>query len=549
MAKHKKLDFVTNTWLEELMSNLGGVENIKQSTHCLTRMRIVALDENKVNKDAIAKMEGVKGIFVASGQLQIVLGTDVAKIYQLLANKYNLAQSTKADIKKTVANQGNWFKRFLNWMSDIFIPIVPVLVSGGIILGLRNIFEATFSATYFTGKFDAGGNPVVGWSMVNVSQFMNGLDAFLWIPAQVAFWWLPVHICWSIFRKMDADQILGVVLGLSLLVSPLINTYEFTQEKGIHSLWIWDIASQLRAQGKDSAFDWGFMKYPWKIAYTSQVIPAMGVGIVGAYINLWIRRVSPGTLTQILVPTVTIIPTYVFALFIIGPIGYVLGSCLGFAFQWALTNKIAKYFFAIIIGGLHAGIVITGMHNLLNAVMIQSVAQYGGDFVFMSVCAQCLGQGSAVIGWMILKRKDPKSKEVGGAAVVAAYLGVSEPALYGVNIKYLYPFIAGSIGAAAALEICVISGTTAQSIGNGAWLGILSVQIESKAKGVTTWPGTGYAWFLIANLVGTALAISLTIIFGKMPVFKKFDPNYKPEDFKKDINNKKMNNVVEENAY
>ncbi|WP_053228512.1 PTS transporter subunit EIIC [Spiroplasma taiwanense] len=268
------------------------------------------------------------------------------------------------------------------------------------------------------------------------------------------------------------------------------------------------------------------MNYPWKIAYTSQVISAIGIAIIGAYLNIWIKRVSPNVINQITVPTITILGSFTIRLFIIGPVGYVIGSAIGIAFQWALTDGIAKYFFVIIIGLFHAGFVITGMYHLLNAVILQNVAQNWGDFIFMSICAQAIGQGSAVIGWMILNRKDPKTKEVGTALVVSAYLGVTEPALYGVNLKYLFPFIAGSISTAIALEICVMSGVTAQSIGNGSWLGILSVQINSKVEGVKTWAGTAYLWFMIANIVNAALVISLSYIFGKMKFFKKFDPNF-----------------------
>lgn len=529
MAKKKLLDRINNTYLDELCTYFGGAENIKYITHCLTRLRVVLKDNTKLNEAAIKKMDGVKGTFTASGQFQIVYGTDVAKIYDKFIDQFKIKRSTRAEVKAAVNNKENWFKRFLNYMSDIFIPIVPVLVSGGIILGLRNVFEATFNESYLVG-FDANGAPILGWSMVGVSQFINGLNAFLWIPSQVCFWWLPVHICWSIFRKMGADEILGILVGLSLLVSPLLNVYEVFSNSDLNSLWIWDIVKQLENAGKDVAFDWGFMRYPWKIAYTAQVIPAIGVGVVGAYLNLWIKRVSPNVINQIAVPTITLLGSYIAGMFVIGPVGYIVGSAVGLGFQWALTNYISKYFFAAIIGGLHAGLVITGMHHLLNAVMIQNVAQYGGDFIFMSVCAQAIGQGSAVLGWMVLNRKDPKSKEIGSSAVVAAYLGVTEPALYGVNIKYLFPFIAGSISSALSLTICVITGVTAQSIGNGSWLGVLSVQVTSKLEGTTTWAGTGYLWFGVANVINAALAVVLCLVFGKMQVFKKYDPDYVPSE-------------------
>lgn len=528
MAKEKLLDKINDEYLEKLVQAVGGVDNIQHATHCLTRLRLVIIDQSKIQDSVIKKMDGVKGTFTQSGQYQIVFGPDVAKIYDKFAKKFNLNKVSKEEIKSFINKDQNLFKRFLTFMSDIFIPIVPVLVSGGIILGIRNVFEANFVETFFRG-FDENGNPLLGWSMVNASSFINGLNGFLWIPAQACFWWLPVHICWSIFKKMGADEILGIVIGLTLLISPLLNVYEIFNNEPSGGVWIWDIVKDLQNAGKDVTFDWGFMKYPWKIAYTSQVIPAIGIGVIGAYINLWIKRVSPNVISQIAVPTVTVLSAFTIGMFIIGPVGYVLGSAVGMGFQWALTNAVAKYFFAIIIGLLHAGLVITGMHHLLNAVIIQNVAVNGGDFIFMSICAQAIGQGSAVVGWMILNRKDAKAKEVGSSSVVAAYLGVTEPALYGVNLKYLFPFIAGSIATAVGLEIIVISGVTAQSIGNGSWLGFLSVQPMSKVSGVKTWVGTGYLWFFIANFINAAIAITLSYVFGKMEYFKKFNPDLKEE--------------------
>jgi len=548
MAKEKLINKITSDYLDKLAQALGGAENISYITHCITRLRVVLKDFEKLKESEIKNMEGVKGTFTASGQFQIVYGPDVQDIYNKFISQFKLEKIDKSEIKAVINKNQNWFKRFLNYMSDIFIPIVPVLVSGGIILGIRNIFEAQFSESYFIG-FDANGQAILGWSMVGVSQFINGLNAFLWIPAQVCFWWLPVHICWSIFKKMGANEVLGIIVGLSLLVPPLLNVFEVFGNDGLESLWIWDIITQLENAGNDVAFDWGFMRYPWRIAYTAQVIPAIGVGVIGAYLNLWIRKVCPNTINQIVVPTVTLLGSYTIGMFIIGPAGYIVGSAIGLAFQWALTDGIARYFFAVIIGGLHAGLVITGMHHLLNAIMIQNVAQYGGDFIFMSVCAQAIGQGSAVLGWMILNRKDPKSREVGSSAVVAAYLGVTEPALYGVNTKYLFPFIAGSISSALGLTLIVISGVTAQSIGNGSWLGVLSVQINSQMEGVTTWAGTGFLWFMIANLMNAGVAIILSIVFGKMPAFKKFDPDYIPtEEEAKKIEEKKQQKLKTKEA-
>ncbi|AKU79893.1 PTS transporter subunit EIIC [Spiroplasma turonicum] len=514
--KDEKIDFNLKEWSENLVNYLGGKDNILSASHCLTRLRLVLKDENIINKTEIENMKGVKGTFRASGQFQIVIGTTVETYFKEFVIVSGVEGVSKEENKK-IANQqhGNWFLKSLNFLGEIFIPIVPVLVAGGIILGFRNILEADFD----------------GFKIVESGQFWKGLNDFLWIPAQVCFWWLPVHICWSIFKKLEADQVLGIVVGLCLLVPPLLNVYEVSGAAGSEGKfeWIWDIMGKL----ENGSFDWGFMKYPWKIQYTAQVIPAFAIGIVGAYINKWIKRKSPAVVSQILVPLVTILPTFTLAMFVIGPFGFIVASVISFGISWAFTNAIAKYIFGFIIGIIYAPIVLTGVHHLFNAVFVQDTIQNGGNFLFIGTCAQAIAQGSAVLGYIIMNRKDPRSKDVGIPSVVSAYLGVTEPAMYGINLKHMYPFIAACIATGIGLEIAVISGVSATNSGNGAWLGILNVQVQSKINGVTTWPGTGYLWFMISMLVTAGASIGLTIVLSKIKYFKKFNIEVKAAELLK----------------
>ncbi|AUF83741.1 PTS sugar transporter subunit IIA [Mesoplasma syrphidae] len=516
-SKAVKVDLIA--WSQEMLELLGGSDNVISAAHCLTRLRLVIKDEALIKKSDVEKMPSVKGTFKSSGQFQIIIGTDVEKYFKEFVKVTGIKSVSKEESKAIAANEkGNLFVRGLNFLGEVFIPIVPVLVAGGIILGFRNVLEADFN----------------GWKIVEQGQFWVGLNDFLWIPAQVCFWWLPVHICWSIFRKMEADQVLGIVVGLCLMVPPLINTYEVIGGTGKDSpIWIWDIIKELQKQGKDAAFDWGFMKYPWKIQYTAQVIPAFAIGIVGAHINKWIKRISPGYISQISVPLVTIIPTFMIAMFIVGPVGFVIASAIGYAVSWSFTNPIAKYFSGFIVGFAYAPIVLTGVHHLFNAIFIQDTAQNGGNFLFIGTCAQAIAQGGAVIGWILVNRKDPRTKDVGIPSIVSAYLGVTEPAMYGVNLKHMYPFVAASIATGVGLEIAVISGTSAYNSGNGAWLGILNVQAESQIAGVNTWIGTGYTWFMISMLITTALSISLTMLFSKVSYFKKFNIEMKAAELLK----------------
>ncbi|ASP28428.1 PTS system, trehalose-specific IIBC component [Spiroplasma corruscae] len=514
--KDEKIDIDFKSWSNELVEYLGGKENILSVTHCLTRLRLVLKDETFVQKEKIEDLKGVKGLFRSSGQFQIIIGTQVEKFFKEFVIISGVEAVSKEENKK-IANQqhGNWFLRALNFLGEVFIPIVPVLVAGGIILGFRNILEADFD----------------GFVIVKSGKFWQGLDDFLWIPAQVCFWWLPVHICWSIFRKLDADQVLGIVVGLCLLVPPLLNVYDVSSAAGNNKEfeWIWDVMGKL----ENGSFDWGFMKYPWKIQYTAQVIPAFAIGITGAYINKWIKRKSPAVLSQILVPLVTILPTFTLAMFIIGPIGFIFASVISFGISWSFTNSIAKYFFGFIIGLIYAPIVLTGIHHLFNAVFVQDTIQNGGNFLFIGTCAQAIAQGSAVLGWVLINRKNPRSKDVGIPSIVSAYLGVTEPAMYGINLKYMYPFVAACIATGLGLEMAVISGVSSTNSGNGAWLGILNVQVQSKINGVITWPGTGYLWFMISMLITAGTSLGLTMLFSKFKYFKKFNIELKAAELLK----------------
>ncbi|WP_342268817.1 PTS transporter subunit EIIC [Spiroplasma endosymbiont of Aspidapion aeneum] len=505
-----------NIWCETLVKSLGGKDNVISVAHCLTRLRFVLKDNTLLQIAEIDKLELVKGTFKASGQFQVIIGPEVPKIYEKFVAITGISSSTKSEAKQQANDQhGNLFLRGMNFLGEIFIPIIPVLVAGGIILGFRNILEADYN----------------GYVITKHSQFCNGLDAFLWIPAQVCFWWLPVHICWSIFKKMDGDEVLGIVIGLCLLVPPLISTFDSLGSN--NGIWIWDIVGNLQSKGTEAAFDFGFMKYPWKIQYTAQVIPAFAIGIIGVYINRWIKDKSPAYLSQILVPLVTIIPTYILAMFIIGPIGYVIASAIGYAVSWSFTNSVAKYFFAFIIGLLYAPIVLTGTHHLFNAIFIQDTIQNGGNFLFIGTCGQAIAQGSAVLGYIICNKDDPRAKDVGVPAVISAYLGVTEPAMYGINLKHMYPFVGACVGSSVALEIAVISGTSSYNSGNGAWLGILNVQVKSKIPGVTTWIGTGYTWFMISMVAAAAISIFLTMALSKIDYFKKFNLDLKAAELLK----------------
>ncbi|QVJ96124.1 PTS transporter subunit EIIC [Mycoplasma mycoides subsp. capri] len=488
--------------VKELVSLLGGADNIVSYTHCISRLRLVLKDNSKADTKAIEALDNVKGVVKPVGAYHVVIGVDVTNYYKEFKNYLTNQQPQTNDSNSqtiTVKQKSNqkFYQRLLRHFSEIFIPLIPALVAGGLILGFRNILE-----TDWTGE---------GKSLVALSAFAKGLNEFLWIPAQAVFWYLPVAICWSIFKKMDGSPVLGIIIGLTLLLPPLENIYAISA-LAKDSIWIFKDAP---------AFDFGAFKFPWKLQYTAQVIPAIGVAFFGVYLEKGLNKIIPAILKQIFVPLLVIVLSYTVGLAIIGPIGFVIGSAISVASSWALTHPIAKYFFAPVFGLLYAPTVVTGLHTMYNAVMIQNTATIGGSFIFPILCMSNIAQGSASLMFTILNRKHQKVKDAGASATVSAYLAVTEPAMYGINLRFLYPFIAAIIGSATGALLLIISGVTSNGIGVGAWLGVLSIQATSKVNGVKTWIGSGYTWFMISAILTTVVTMILTWFLGTLPNFVK----------------------------
>lgn len=310
---------------------------------------------------------------------------------------------------------------------------------------------------------------------------------------------------------MGGSPVIGIIIGLTLLLPSLVDIY-LIANKANNSLWIFNVAP---------TFDFGSWNFPWKIQYTGQVIPAIGVAFFGVYLEKGLNWIIPAILKQIFVPLLTILLSFTIGLCLIGPLGYIIGSAISIGLSWTLINPIAKYFFGLILGLLYAPIVIIGIHTTFNAVMIQNTAQIGGSFIFPILCISNIAQGSATLMFTINNRKDPKIKEIGISATTSAWLGVTEPAMYGVNLRFLYPFLAAIFGSASGSLLLTIAGVTSNGVGNGSWLGILSIQPFSKINGVNTFIGTGFTWFIISGLLTMGVTMILTWFLEKIPRFIK----------------------------
>lgn len=426
--------------VDKLIVAIGGRENIATVTHCITRLRFVLNDESKVDAKAIEALPMVKANFSTGGQYQVVIGQEVGDYYKILLNKTGLASVDKEQVKAAARQNQKWYESLISHMADIFIPLLPALISGGLILGFRNVIG---DIAMFDGK-----------TLTQISPFWNSLHGFLWLLGEAIFHFLPVGICWSIARKMGTSPILGIVMGITLVSPQLMNSYA--------------LGSQL-----PEAWDFGWFSVE-KVGYQAQVIPAIMAGLTLSYIERLMTKIVPDFLNLIIVPVVSIILAVFLAHTIIGPIGREIGNGVAFVVKYAMTGDFAPIG-AALFGFLYAPLVVTGVHQTSLAIDMQMIQSIGGTPVWPIIALSNIAQASAVVG-IIYVNKTAQSREVAIPAALSAYLGVTEPAMYGINLKYRFPMLCAMIGASVAGLICGLSGVLAGSIGVGGLPGILSVQ-------------------------------------------------------------------------
>ncbi|NRZ59783.1 PTS system trehalose-specific IIC component [Clostridium beijerinckii] len=341
------------------------------------------------------------------------------------------------------------------------------------ILGFRNVIGDM--------KLLEGGTK----SLVEVSQFWAGTNSFLWLIGEAIFHFLPVGITWSITKKMGTTQILGIVLGITLVSPQLLNAYAVASTPA----------------DKIPFWDFGFAHVNM-IGYQAQVIPAILAGFALVFLERGARKISPASISMIVVPFFALVPAVLIAHIVIGPIGWAIGAAISKVVYGGLTSSFGMIF-AAIFGFLYAPLVITGLHHMTNAIDLQLMAQFGGTSLWPMIALSNIAQGSAVLAMIYLQRKNQEAQEVNVPACISAYLGVTEPAMFGVNLKHGFPFFCGMAGSAIAAIISVGSGVMANSIGVGGLPGILSIKPAFMMI------------FALAMLVAVVVPFVLTVIVGK----------------------------------
>ncbi|HGZ6666810.1 TPA: PTS trehalose transporter subunit IIBC [Vibrio parahaemolyticus] len=453
--------------VERLIELVGGPDNIASVSHCLTRLRFVLNDTDKADTKQLEALRMVKGCFTNAGQFQVVIGTEVDEVYKVLIELSGKSEASKDESKNAARQNMNIVERGISHLAEIFVPLLPAIITGGLILGFRNVIGDI-------KMFD-------GQTLTEISQFWATVHSFLWLIGEAIFFFLPVGVCWSTVKKLGGTPILGITLGVTLVSPQLMNAYLI---------------------GKQAPEVWDFGLFVIeKVGYQAQVIPAMLAGMALAFIETHLKRIIPSYLYLVVVPFVSLIASVILAHSIIGPFGRMLGDGVAFAAKAAMTGDFAMIG-STIFGFLYAPLVITGIHHTTNAVDLQLMQELGGTPIWPLIALSNIAQASAVVGIIIISKKQDE-REISVPAAISAYLGVTEPAMYGINLKYKFPMLSTMIGSACAAAICGSAGVMANGIGVGGLPGILSIQPQF------------WGIFALAMLVAMVVPAALTLILYK----------------------------------
>lgn len=394
---------------QDILDHVGGSKNIASAAHCATRLRLVIADNKKVSKEALENIDGVKGVFEASGQLQIILGTGtVNKVFAEFIDIAGITASSKAEAKEAAAEKQNWFMRAIKLLGDIFVPIIPAIVASGFLMGIMNSLDFMNSN---------------GFLHINTH---SSIYVFANLFSNIAYTFLQILIAFSAAKAFGANQYLGAVIGMIMIHPSLQNAYTVATE-GV--------------QQTQSVF-FGLFKIDM-VGYQGHVIPVIIAVWILAVIEKKLHKIVPEVLDLFVTPLVSVFVTGYLTLSIVGPIFVWAENAILGAIQWMLTLPLGIG--SLIMGGLYAPTVVTGIHQMYTAIDIGQLAKYGVTYWLPLASAANVAQGAAALA-VGIKSKDKKIKSLALPSSLSAFMGITEPAIFGVNLRFFKPFIAGCIG-------------------------------------------------------------------------------------------------------
>ncbi|ABM02812.1 PTS system sucrose-specific IIC component, Glc family / PTS system sucrose-specific IIB component, Glc family [Psychromonas ingrahamii 37] len=459
----------------QLIEMLGGKDNIKALAHCATRLRLAINDESLINEQGIGELEGVKGQFKVAGQYQIIFGSGIVnQVYTQMTKLTGIDEMSTKDVASAGAEKQNIIQQAVKGLSDIFVPIIPAIVAGGLLMGIFNLLVAP-------GLF------IDGLSLVEANPGLADLAAMINTFANAPFVYLPILIAFSASKKFGGNPYLGAALGMLMVHPDLLNGWGFGGAAVAGDIPVWNIL--------------GFEIQ--KVGYQGSVLPVLVAAFILAKIENGLRRFIPSVLDNLLTPLLALFITGVLTFTIVGPFTRDLGFLLGDGLNWLYDS--AGFIGGALFGFIYAPFVITGMHHSFIAIEIQllaDIAVTGGTFIFPIAAMSNIAQGGAALA-VGFTTKDIKMKGIAMPSGVTALLGITEPALFGVNLKLRYPFIAAICAAAAASAFITLFNVKASALGAAGLPGIISIR-----QGDVT-P------YVMGMAISFASAFVLTVILGK----------------------------------
>ena len=430
----------------EVVEAVGGASNISAAAHCATRLRLVIADESKINQQALDDNEDLKGTFAAGGMFQIIVGPgDVDQVYAKMVANHGVREVSKDEAKEEAEKGGNLFSRFIKMIADIFVPILPALVAGGLMMAINNVMtaEGLFSEQSLTQMYPGIADYAALINMVSSAAFAS----------------LPVLVGFSAAKRFGGNVYLGAAIGAAMVSSDLLNAWNTGAAlAGEASVEYWHIF------GMDVA----------KIGYQAQVIPTLAVTYVMCLIEKSLHKVLKGTADFLLTPLITMLVTGFLAFTIIGPVTRVAAEYLTWGINW--TYLTLGVFGGLLFGLVYSPIVVTGLHQSFPAIEIPLLPVNGGvgDFIFPVASMANVAQGAAALA-IFFKTRDAKLKGLAGAGGASAVFGITEPAIFGVNLRLRWPFFCAMAAAAIGSAGVALLNVRGQALGAAGFVGFVSI--------------------------------------------------------------------------
>ena len=455
----------------QITEQVGGKENIVASTHCATRLRIVLKDYDKINKEAIDNIDLVKGEFVAGNQLQIIFGAGlVNEIYEVFSQYTGTAGSSMAEVKSEAAKKMNPLQAVIKSLSDVFVDIMPGILAAALLSGLTGVLNQ--------------------WDVVEGNATLYGINRLVSLASNGIFSILPLAVCYSACKRYGGKPILGLVMGAIMLDSSLANAYDAA--KGIVDV------QTISLFGFDIEL----------VGFQGGIIIALMMGFVIAKLDIFFDKKIPDVVKLLFSPMCSVLISTVLLFTIVGPVGRLLSNGITNGLVWMTQNLgILGY---MVFGGVQQIIVITGLHHIFGAIEAQLLSDTGRNFLNPLMSVALMGQGGAVLGYLALNWKNNKAKELCIPSFISTLFGISEPAIFGVNLRYKFPLVAGCIGGAIAGGYVFLTNLASLGFGTTALPGLA----------ICDPAGNGYINYIVAHLIALGVGLVLTVIFGKVTAKK-----------------------------